>query len=165
MVLLCWWLVWWNSSHLQGCQSCTEWCEICPVRGNSRMDERSSSLEMAHKVESHSRRTHCEERNTVELVISLPIKGWTIPESIVEFYKTEIVEKRCEKCGHQFSQVEKNMSVVQLKRFTFSATENRVQKIQSKASFALIRQFLWIGKFCHSSWYRRSWSLHCHCVG
>ena len=42
----------------------------------------------------------CERRNTLEPVTSLPIKSPTIPESIVDFYKTEVIEMACKKCGH-----------------------------------------------------------------
>ena len=83
----------------------------------------------------------CQEETVVteiQPVMSLPIKGRTVPESIVDFYKTEDVTKTCEKCGHLASTVSKNLPYlpdvlfIQIKRFSFSLAGNNVKKIETR---------------------------------
>jgi uncharacterized UBP type Zn finger protein len=77
-------------------------------------------------------------RSCVEPIISLPIHGQAIPEAIIDYYKTVIVARTCERCDHPFCQLDRSMPVVsdviflQLKRFMFSISENSVQKIETK---------------------------------
>ena len=77
-------------------------------------------------------------RSSVEPILSLPIQGHAIPEALIDYYKTVVVDRTCKKCDHQYSQLDKDMPVVsdiiflQLKRFMFSISENRVQKIETK---------------------------------